>query len=247
MQTPINSTPWLPVKVEPDSGSGRSTGTFVQQPRRPKDDWVRSGRWEVIDGRFVITEFTIRRSQGAEEGGKDPSQQAHGVPGKGITSEVLKRTRLGTIVREIRGFLTGYDDYVKARLAATDKAVSAQLESLASQASAVADAASPVPARGRKITLTDDHYRLVAELHLEALSDPNERRTRQRVQEFLRDHGAPVSKRTVALYVSEARRRGFLTAAEKGTSWAEPGPNRGHAAPRYRSSRRSARASRSSV
>lgn len=213
MTTRIKATPWLPVNVKPDPGSGRSRGTFVQRPRRPQDNWEYAGEWSVIDGKFTITEFTIRRSEAAEEPGGD-----------GITPEVLKRTRLGSIIREIRGFLAGFDRYVKAQLEETSKPIPARLENLALQISATADAESPVPKRGRPITLNDDHYQLVARLHLEALSDWSERHTRKRVQELLHEHQIDVSERTVAKYVTEARKRGFLTPGQRGTPYADPGP-----------------------
>ena len=92
-------------------------------------------------------------------------------------------------------------------------------------------AQSPVPKRGRPRTRTDDYYRLVAELHLKALGNPEERSIRrkersirERVTELLEEHGIHASEKTVAEATAEARRREYLTTAQKGKPDADPGP-----------------------
>ena len=203
-------TPWL-LDVKSDFGK-RSTGTFVLRPAHPTDDdWQHSGRWAFSDGQFVITEFTIRSAVIAE-GDEDRSLQVHEVPDKGITAQVLRSAQLGGIIRGVRRWLAGFDNYVKARLAESRKPLPAA-------------EAQPTHKRGRPAR-SDDYYRLVAELHLRVLLDPNERRTRKRVKELLlEDYGVKVSsEKTVAEHVTEARRREYLTPGQKGTAHAGPGP-----------------------
>ena len=190
-------TRWL-LDVTADPGSKASRGKFVHRSPDPtKDDWIHDGRWEVIDGKLAITEFTVR-----------PAHEA--APTAGITPEALRRINLGGVIKGVRRWRLGFDDFGRTRLESSKPLP-----------------ASEVPAthtRGRPITRTDDYFRLVAELWLRALRDPEVRRTRGRVRELLEDYGVKVSEKTVAEHATEARKRGFLTPGQKGTAHSSPGP-----------------------
>ena len=190
-------TRWL-LDVTADSGSRASRGKFVHRhPNPAKDDWVHEGRWEVIDGKLAITEFIVR-----------PAHEA--APAEGITPEALRRINLGGIIKGVRRWRLGFDDFGRTRLESSKPLPAAEIPA--------------THTRGRPITRTDDYFRLVAELHLRALRDPEVQRTRERVKELLEDYGVKVSEKTVAEHVTKARKRGYLSPGQKGIAHSSPGP-----------------------
>ncbi len=138
-----------------------------------------------------------------------PAHEA--APAAGITPEALRRVNLGGITKGVRRWLLDFDDFVRTRLAKDRKPLPAAVT-------------HPTHHRGRPITRTDDYFRLVAELWLRALRDPEVRRTRERVKELLLGYRVNISEKTVAEHVSEARKREYLTPGQKGIAHSSPGP-----------------------
>ena len=174
------------------------------------EPWVLTGRAHIIARAFTVERLSI-----VHDGGySDPAD-------RGLTPTTLQRLPYGEIFEEVRRSVVEQAAW-DALMAGSQYAPSAEREALHRQAAREAD--GKVFGRGRP-PKADAFYRDVAVARLDLVGMGHRGSVRRILAERLEPvAGFPASEQTVADWLREARKRGYLGPSSPGRRDATPGP-----------------------
>jgi len=174
--------------------------SFSADRSRPRPHTL-NGRLNIIEGRLVLIEFTVRAVGGVDS--------------------LLLRVKLGDLLAELRARLAERSG--SALLTAGESWGLRQDQEAVRNTVLAGAAASSEPKRGR-IGYPDEHYRRIALRYLQ-LVNGQPPVTRGVLGVMAAEENRPME--TVRTWIHQARKRGFLSSGERGRAGGMPGPRLG--------------------
>ncbi len=195
-----------------DDGTLAATFETVTHDAEGIDEWRVTGLLRLAGDQLVLAELCVSPTPiVALPSGRARRRKPSEVPGTGLDSEVLRSIRVGQIMAEARAQLIEAPEWAGGRAPLT--------EAQKGWAKAAAEAVKDRPLRRGRSGYPDDHYRRIALLYLDFQAQGVAHGINGRIAEV-----EGVAPTTIKDWVHQARRRGFLTAAEPGKAGALPGP-----------------------